>query len=146
MLAMFVLIVKTTPAHGDDGDKQMCVAGDLLESGFMKQGQLSRAREASRRLLKDLRPDAVALVEAFGMVSQTLCNHRFVKPRPYTLIIQATRFLYPDLSDLSLASTIGARDGQAYKRLWASQEAGASAGPCHGDDTYEECIFPLSRL
>lgn len=56
--------------------------GDLVESGFMEGGELSAAREASRGLLKQLRPDALALVEAFGeRVQPSTATTRFVMTR-----------------------------------------------------------------
>ena len=41
--------------------------GDFLESGFLTPQQASLAREAQHQLLRALRPDAVALVDAFAI-------------------------------------------------------------------------------
>lgn len=62
-------------------------AGDLLDAGVVAPGWGGSAREASFAVLASLRPDAVALVDAFG------------------------------LPDYLLNSAIGAADGDVYRRL-----------------------------
>lgn len=42
-------------------------AGDFLESGTLKPEQAGLAREAHHRLLRELRPEAVALVDSFDI-------------------------------------------------------------------------------
>ena len=62
-------------------------AGDLLDAGVVSPGWGAAAREARFAVLASLRPDAVALVDAFG------------------------------LPDYLLNSAIGAADGDVYRRL-----------------------------
>ena len=62
-------------------------AGDLLDAGVVSPGWGAAAREARFAVLASLRPDAVALVDAFG------------------------------LPDYLLNSAIGAVDGDVYRRL-----------------------------
>jgi len=62
--------------------------GDWLEDGYLDAAQAGGARAALRALLADLRPDAVAAVDAFG------------------------------LSDYFLASALGCADGDVYARLF----------------------------
>jgi acyl-CoA oxidase len=62
--------------------------GDWLEDGYLDSSQARGCRSALRALLAELRPDAVAAVDAFG------------------------------LSDYFLASALGAADGDVYARLF----------------------------
>ena len=42
-------------------------AGDFLESGYITSAQAGLAREAHHQLLAELRPEAVALLDAFAI-------------------------------------------------------------------------------
>lgn len=46
--------------------------GDFLESGFLSPLQAGLAREAQYQVLRELRPDAVALVDAFAIPDYVL--------------------------------------------------------------------------
>ena len=46
--------------------------GDFLESGFVTPSQAGLAREAQYQVLRELRPDAVALVDAFAIPDYVL--------------------------------------------------------------------------
>lgn len=46
--------------------------GDFLESGFLSPAQAGLAREAQYQVLRELRPDAVALVDAFAIPDYVL--------------------------------------------------------------------------
>lgn len=46
--------------------------GDFLESGFVTPVQAGLAREAQYQVLRELRPDAVALVDAFAIPDYVL--------------------------------------------------------------------------
>uniref|UniRef100_A0A7S2Z0T0 Acyl-CoA oxidase C-terminal domain-containing protein n=1 Tax=Chloropicon laureae TaxID=464258 RepID=A0A7S2Z0T0_9CHLO len=61
--------------------------GDFLEAGVLGRDQAALVHEATRRLLLRVRPEAVALVDAF------------------------------DHSDYALNSAIGSSDGDVYNRL-----------------------------
>mmetsp|Transcript_21333 Transcript_21333/g.69047 ORF Transcript_21333/g.69047 Transcript_21333/m.69047 type:complete len:384 (+) Transcript_21333:910-2061(+) len=63
-------------------------AAELLEDGFVSGAQVKAVRAEAGRLVAELRPDAVPLVDAFG------------------------------LSDYHLDSALGARDGDVYRRLF----------------------------
>ena len=67
--------------------------GDYLEDGFLDARQAAQLRVTLRQVLGELRPDAVPLVDAFG------------------------------LSDLFLTSALGAYDGDVYTRLFAYAQA-----------------------
>jgi len=62
-------------------------SGDFFEDGFLAPKQFQYVQEKFSALLKEIRPDAVALVDAF------------------------------DFSDRSLGSEIGSYDGNAYERI-----------------------------
>ena len=82
-------------------------AGDFLEDGHLDAAQAALLRLTLRQLLVELRPDAVALVDAFG------------------------------LSDYFLNSALGAEDGDVYQRLFDGvQEApfnAAATGPGYAE-------------
>ena len=59
--------------------------GDFLESGFLTPQQADFARQQHQQLLKELRPEAVALVDAFA------------------------------ISDYELDSALGKQDGDVYR-------------------------------
>jgi hypothetical protein len=63
-------------------------AGDFLEDGHLSAAQAGAARACAEALLVALRPDAVALVDAFG------------------------------IGDRKLNSALGRADGRAYEALW----------------------------
>jgi len=67
-------------------------AADLMEAGFMAPAQAADARAAHRALLRGLRPNAVALVDAFG------------------------------LPDYALNSALGRADGDVYAALYAAAQ------------------------
>ena len=46
--------------------------GDFLESGFLSPAQAGLARQAQYQVLRELRPDAVALVDAFAIPDYVL--------------------------------------------------------------------------
>lgn len=46
--------------------------GDFLESGFLSPAQAGLARQAQYQVLQDLRPEAVALVDAFAIPDYVL--------------------------------------------------------------------------
>ncbi|KAI8056255.1 acyl-CoA dehydrogenase/oxidase [Syncephalis plumigaleata] len=68
--------------------------GDHLEAGYLQPTHGSLARAAVRRLLQEIRPDALALVDAFNV------------------------------SDRSLGSALGRWDGRVYEALAAMAQAG----------------------
>ena len=68
--------------------------GDFLEDGYVDGEQASEIRAEIFKLLAEIRPDAAALVDSFG------------------------------LSDYFLNSALGAKDGDVYRRLFEQvQEA-----------------------
>lgn len=72
-----------------------------------------------RKLLGELRPDAVAMVDAF--------NHRFAQGVVIfflKLLMLTTTTLHCSPSDKFLNSAIGCEDGRVYERLyeWAQEE------------------------
>jgi acyl-CoA oxidase len=67
-------------------------AGDLLEAGYMSGEQAGGVRQRQRELLAELRPDAVALVDAFGF------------------------------EDYALNSCLGREDGDVYTALLAAAQ------------------------
>lgn len=67
--------------------------GDFVEDGFMDASQARLLRATLRQVLGDVRPDAVALVDSFG------------------------------LSDLFLNSCLGSYDGDVYNRLFEYAQA-----------------------
>lgn len=67
--------------------------GDFLEDGYMSGAQASSVRQRQRALLMELRPNAVALVDAFGF------------------------------TDYELNSCIGRADGDIYKALYEAARA-----------------------
>ncbi|CAK0735983.1 hypothetical protein CVIRNUC_000672 [Coccomyxa viridis] len=68
-------------------------AGDFLEDGYLSGQQVEWARKQYYRCLSALRPDAVALVDAFG------------------------------LTDYQLNSALGRKDGDVYRALLAAAQA-----------------------
>jgi acyl-CoA oxidase len=68
--------------------------GDHLEAGYLQSTHGSLTRAAIRRLLQEIRPDALALVDAFN------------------------------ISDRSLGSALGRWDGRVYEALAAMAQAG----------------------
>jgi acyl-CoA oxidase len=66
--------------------------GDWLEDGYLREAHCRRVRVEVRALLTELRPDAVALVDAFNF------------------------------SDVDLGSAIGSTDGYAYRKLYEAAQ------------------------
>mmetsp|Transcript_31672 Transcript_31672/g.38254 ORF Transcript_31672/g.38254 Transcript_31672/m.38254 type:complete len:140 (+) Transcript_31672:71-490(+) len=92
--------------------------GELLEDGYMV-GCAESVRSAIEDLLTEIRPDAVALVDAF--------NH----------------------TDYALNSAIGRYDGQVYPALWEHAQRSTDhlirSGPGGVIDGFLESIAPSTR-
>jgi acyl-CoA oxidase len=86
--------------------------GEFYESGYLADGgQAEMVREGVRRALRELRPDAVPLCDAWGH------------------------------TDHSLNSVLGRRDGQVYDALFASAQAAVNPmNEAEVDKAFEESI------
>lgn len=93
-------------------------SGDLLEAGYCSGRQVAMLREQQRALVRELRPNALALVDSFG------------------------------IPDFQLNSALGRKDGNVYQALLDSARASplnASAEGPAWDPVLKPLLSPMAR-